>query len=557
MMPRLFQDLLDRITLKKLQFLIAAVIIVLLLITLNPVTIYQFLFHISPVFIVLAMAFYLVNNLLMAYRLKGVLTFLGHKLRYRMIFSSHMAGMIFSDVTPARSGYMYAAYDLSRRGIPLSKAMVSVTSTFIFDLIFKSLIAAIGIVYFYSHLFSLDAGLYLFLLFGIIVTILLLYFFITRVPARVRSALQGYRVFRLLFQYGDESRTIHQISPFILAISFLGWIFRGLEWYCIASAVGIASFSLMDGLFLNPLLTLLSLVPVTPAGIGIQEAGIIGLFLLVHIDRTAATYFALLTRASEALIDAVGLRSFYGSRLEHEDLSGFYNSIPGDIDEKAYNSDLFVQRYFQQRRTKAINEHLHVCKGDIFLDIGCGSGVQLATLASSGHSLAVGIDLNRNALKYARGRDLPNTEFIIADARYLPIKTGVAQKILCSEVIEHVDNPGVLVSEMRRVLGGGGEIVLTTPNESSPWGLYEIAWDIFGRGRNYGDTHLKFFSPREILGLFQQFRERHVETLFLVSPFVALLNSETLVLAAERFDAFFERWNLGVLIIAHLKLGEP
>jgi uncharacterized protein (TIRG00374 family) len=541
---------------KYVQILIAVAIIVLLVISTNPGALYQSLFHITPLFLLLAMGFYLANNLLMAYRLKRVLTFLGHKLRYRMVFSSHMAGMIFSDVTPARSGYLYVAYDLGKKGIPLSTSMVSVTSTYVFDLIFKSLIAAIGILYFYSSLFPLDAGLYLTLLLGIIAAALILYSFITRVPPRVKDSLGRYRVLRLLFRYGEEGRTLHRISPFILAVSFLGWILRGLEWYCIAAAVGITSFSLADGLFLNPLLTLLSLVPVTPAGIGIQEAGIVGLFLLIHVDRAAATFFALLTRSSEALVDALGLGNFY-TRVRHHDLQAFYNSLDGDIDEKAYHSDLFVQRYFQQRRTRTIMEHLKVEKGDVFLDIGCGSGVQLALLSPPAYSLAIGMDLNRNALSYARKRGLPNTEFILADAQHLPFRAGVVHKILCSEVIEHVDRPDILVEEMKRVLGKGGEIVLTTPNEHSPWGMYEFAWDLLGRGRNYADTHLKFYTPREILGFFRGFPERDVTTLFFLSPLVALLGSERLVSAAERIDALLEARQLGVLIIAHVKRGEP
>jgi ubiquinone/menaquinone biosynthesis C-methylase UbiE len=399
--------------------------------------------------------------------------------------------------------------------------------------------------------------LYVFTLFCIIASVLLLYSFLTRIPAKMRGSLEKFRVFNLLFKYGDEARNIHKISPFIFGISFIGWVFRGLEWYCIASAVGMASFSLADGLFLNPLLTLLSFIPITPAGIGIQEAGIVGIFLLIHVDQTAATYFAIINRFTEALVDALGLRSFYGKGVKHQDLHKFYGSIDGDIDEKAYNSDLFVQRYFQQRRTRTIHEHLNIRHGDIFLDIGCGSGVQLAKLASSTYSLAIGIDLNRNALKYARRRGLPNTEFIIADVQYLPIKAGVVQKILCSEVIEHLDSPASLVNELRRVLGRGGEVVLTTPNENSPWGLYEFAWDIFGRGRNYGDTHLKFYSPREILEFFQKFQETYVRTLFFGSPFIALLNNEALVSVAERIDSLFEEWNLGVLIIVHAKMGDP
>jgi uncharacterized protein (TIRG00374 family) len=555
-MNRFFQAVRDRITLKYLQFFIAAAIIVLLVVSVNPVAVYQSLLHVNPYFILLAMGFYLLNNLLMAYRLKGVLTFLGNKLRYRMVFSSHMAGMICSDVTPARSGYLYAAYDLSRKGIPFQKAMVSVTSTYVVDLLFKALIAALGILYFYSSLFPLDEVLYLFLLLGVSAGILLLYAFFTRAPAGVRGPLEKYRVFHLLFQYGDESRTIHRISPFILSISFLGWICRGIEWYCIATAVGIALFSLLDGLFLNPLLTFLSLVPITPAGIGIQEAGIIGIFLLIHVDRVSATTFALLTRGIEALVDSVGLIPIFRTRVEHGELQEYYGSIDGDIDEKSYHSDLFVQRYFQQRRTAAILDRLKVGRGDVFLDIGCGSGVQMAMYAGTGYALAIGMDVSRNALTYARKRGLPNAEFVIADAEHLPFRAGAVSRILCAEVIEHIDHPEILAGEVRRVLGPGGEIVLTTPNENSPWGLYEIGWDTLGRGRNYADTHLKFFSPREIRELFPSFPVQEVRTLFFFSPLVALAGSPRLVGAVERLDAVLEGWNLGVLIIAHLKLGE-
>jgi uncharacterized protein (TIRG00374 family) len=556
-MPRLFQDGTGKFSIKRIQFLIAAAIIILLVISIHPVALSQVLARVNPFYILLAMALYFATMLIMTYRLKGVLTFLGHKLRYRMVFSSHMAGMICSDVTPARSGYLYAAYELSQKGIPLSTAMVSVTSTYIFDLIFKCLVAAIGVMYFYSSIFPFDTRLFIFMVFGLILLAVLAYSFITQAPPGLRSSLGKYRVFRLLFQYGDEGRTIHRIAPFILSISFLGWILRGLEWYCIAYAVGITSFSPADGLFLNPLLTLLSLVPITPAGIGIQEAGIVGILVLINVDSTSALGFAILNRFTEVLVDAIGLKSFLGKGVKHEDLHSFYNSLDGDIDERGYHSDLFVQRYFQQRRTGTINEHLDVRKGDIFLDIGCGSGVQLAMLAPSGYSLAIGIDVNRKALLYARGRGLPATEFIIADAQSLPIKTGAVQKILCSEVIEHVDRPDILVKETLRVLGKGGELVLTTPNENSPWGLYEIAWDLFGRGRNYGDTHLKFYSPREILAFFRECPGKYVRTLFFISPLVALLNNEALVSAAEKIDSRFERWNLGVLIIARVRKGEP
>ncbi len=64
----------------------------------------------------------------------------------------------------------------------------------------------------------------------------------------------------------------------------------------------------LDALFLNPLLTLFSLIPLTPAGWGIQEAGIVFVFTAMGISATIATSFALITRFVEVVIDCIGLK---------------------------------------------------------------------------------------------------------------------------------------------------------------------------------------------------------------------------------------------------------
>ena len=120
--------------------------------------------------------------------------------------------------------------------------------------------------------------------------------------------------------------------------------------------------------------------------------------------------------------------------------------------------------------------------------------MQIKEIGKNGYSLAIGIDVNLNALRFARERSLPNTEFIIADAQYLPIKSFSADKIICAEIIEHLKRPQHLVHEIARVLKPHGAVVITTPNDKSVWGIYEFLWDVFGRGRNYGETHLRFFS---------------------------------------------------------------
>ena len=118
---------------------------------------------------------------------------------------------------------------------------------------------------------------------------------------------------------------------------------------------------------------------------------------------------------------------------------------------------MLVQRYFQRRKTEIIKNALSMEKQDVLIDIGCGSGVQIKEIGKMGYSLAIGIDINVNAIRFARERSLPDAEFIIADSQYLPIKSSRADKIICAEIIEHLKDPQLLVNEIARVLKSGGD----------------------------------------------------------------------------------------------------
>jgi len=375
-------------------------------------------------------------------------------------------------------------------------------------------------------------------------------YFLIMYPGQVlQNFCQKNTYLTYILDLGEQSRSIQKLSPYIMSVSCIGWILRGLEWYFVAKAIGDITISLVDALLLNPLLTILSLIPITPAGLGIQEAGIVGILALLGVSTAAATAFAFMTRFLEIIIDLIGLKSFFSLEANRENLLDHYSAIDGDIDEKAYNSDLCTQRFFQRRRTATIKTMLGPQNGEIILDIGCGSGVQLRALEVDSPGLLIGMDLNLSALQFAKGKDIPNTEFLIADAEQLPFKEKTVNRIICAEIIEHLHEPEKMIAESDRVLADCGKIVISTPNENSVWGVYEFLWDALGRGRNYGETHLKFFTVSELETSFSTYPERSHTTLFLTSPVVALSGNRTLLRWAVRFDSMFERLNGGVIIV--------
>jgi uncharacterized protein (TIRG00374 family) len=538
---------------KIIQIAVALIILLFLLGSIDYIQASVSLMHLNWIFLLFACICYFLNNILMSIRLKKILKHLGNKIRFRIVFLSHMAGMLLSDFTPGRSGYLYVPIALNKKGVPLPAGFAAITSTYIYDLLFKISLAIIAVLYLYSILTGLPIGYILYFVVILLLVVIAGYFLIMYPGQVIQNFCQKNKYLQYILDMGEQSRSIQKMSPYIIFISFLGWVLRGLEWYFVAQAIGGIDISLLEMLLLNPLLTILSLIPLTPAGLGIQEAGIIGILALMGVTLTSATAFAFLTRFIEILIDMIGLRGFFSLDIKTDALHNHYNSIDGDVDEKAYNSDLYTQRYFQRRRTNTIKKLLDARSNDVILDIGCGSGVQIRALSLERPNLIIGMDFNRNALLFAKRKELSHCEFIIADAQRLPFKKQTIDKIICAEIIEHLNTPEQLISESHRVLKYDGSIVITTPNEYSIWGLYEFLWDAFGRGRNYGETHLRFFSVKDLDAYFKSFRTRSVLTLFFISPFVALSNNRTLVRWSMAFDSIFELMNFGVIIVFYAK----
>jgi uncharacterized protein (TIRG00374 family) len=536
------------------QGVIGVAILLLLFTTIDYNLALSLLMQVDIRFLLLAGFCYFLNNLLMAYRLKKLLMTMGENIRLRLAFFSHMAGMLLSDFTPGRSGYLYVALSLNKRDVPLDKGFATITSTYLYDLMFKVIIAILGAYFIYSFVFADRVGFAIIIMLVLIFGVIAGYLIVMKPTDRVKVIFQKRKLLQKVLQFGEQSRSIQKYSLFILSISFAGWMLRGLQWYLIVLSMHQSFLTPLDALLLNPLLTLLSLIPLTPAGWGIQETGIVIVFAAMGISATIATSFALLTRLVEITVDLFfGTRDLFRNPIKNKNLFSFYNTIDGDIDEKAYNSDLLVQRYFQRRKTESVWNSLEVKAGDIIVDIGCGSGVQLQEIGRKEYALAVGIDVNLNAALHGRKKSIKNTDFIIADAQHLPVKASCVDKIVCAEIIEHVKVTDHLIKEISRVLKDGGEVVITTPNDRSVWGVYELFWDLFGRGRNYGETHLSFFSESGLRSFFPAYSECSTRTLFFISPLFALTNSRRLLAIGIRLDQKFEQWGLGVSILLHAR----
>jgi ubiquinone/menaquinone biosynthesis C-methylase UbiE len=100
-------------------------------------------------------------------------------------------------------------------------------------------------------------------------------------------------------------------------------------------------------------------------------------------------------------------------------------------------------------------------RGRRVLDVGCGTGTLAAWLAERAAARVWGVDPSAEMLSVARTKLPPGIGLKQGRAEDLPFKEGSFERVVLTLVVHHLDRPRAF-AEFRRVLGGGGRLVLAT-----------------------------------------------------------------------------------------------
>ena len=144
------------------------------------------------------------------------------------------------------------------------------------------------------------------------------------------------------------------------------------------------------------------------------------------------------------------------------------------------------------------------CAGMKALDVGCGGGFLAEELSRVGLDVT-GVDPSgesvRVAREHARGAGL-GIDYRVARGEELPFGDGTFDMAFCCDVLEHVSDVNVVVSEIARVLKKGGLFFFDTINRTLfsrvavIYFMQECGLTSFGRA----DGHVwgMFIKPREL-----------------------------------------------------------
>ena len=179
------------------------------------------------------------------------------------------------------------------------------------------------------------------------------------------------------------------------------------------------------------------------------------------------------------------------------------NSIEcGDYDDRAYDSRIPLQRYWQRRRVGILTGWASGAR--TVLDIGCGSSRALAKLGP-----VIGVDLLMRKLRFALrfGKPLVN-----GSIWNIPFLDRSVDCVICSEVVEHIPAGDGPFLEMRRVLKPGGKLILGTPDYSRrTWCILEWIYARVAPG-GYAHEHMTHYDFKGLKALVERlgFRVRDV-----------------------------------------------
>jgi SAM-dependent methyltransferase len=161
--------------------------------------------------------------------------------------------------------------------------------------------------------------------------------------------------------------------------------------------------------------------------------------------------------------------------------------VSADYDDRAFNSRILFQRYWQRRRVRAMTRL--VDSPDGIVDVGCGSGKIVQSFPT-----AVGVDILLKKLRFLRPH---NSKLVAGDIVALPFRDGAFRTAVCSEVVEHVPFDERIFAELARVLRPGGQLVLSTPDYGRlRWRVAEWLYARLMPG-GYGHEHVEHYDqPR-------------------------------------------------------------
>ncbi len=227
------------------------------------------LFSISYRYLALALALAILGNVLLVTRWRSLLTLGGYKIA---------ANLPIAKFTPGYTGDFLRSYFL-RDKVPIDKHLGIISFEALSDVTALACIALAG---------SLILGdlRYIVMVLGILTGLILLFFIIVKVPHILPKKFKtnGLAFIEILEIFKGNPPKFAPVFFLTLFISFLSPVYV----YLLFLSIG-AEVSLLTVLALQPIVMMITLVPISFWGLGVRESAMLALYTAIAADQVVST----------------------------------------------------------------------------------------------------------------------------------------------------------------------------------------------------------------------------------------------------------------------------
>jgi SAM-dependent methyltransferase len=137
---------------------------------------------------------------------------------------------------------------------------------------------------------------------------------------------------------------------------------------------------------------------------------------------------------------------------------------------------------------------------DTVVDVGCGEGGTCHFAGELGAAV-VAVDINPSMIGKVRRRlegcPARSLQTYLSESTPLPLPSGIATRVVCQEVLEHVEDPAAVLAELVRVGCPGARYLLSVPDAASEGLQKKLAPPIYWQKGN----HVRVFGREQFARL--------------------------------------------------------
>jgi len=259
---------------------------------------------INPALLLLALIVNGIAVVVKSYKWKIIVNTVNSRFSLHDSVMAFLVGFSLSVLTPAKLGDFIRAYYVKNDECSTGKALSTVVTDRLIDIVMLVSIATVGILLFsyLYHIEILSTALIMLLAAGIAVGVVIILnknllayllrpFFNLFVPRQLKQKVSEYyhEFYDGLFAF------YHHRNAFCLAmiVALASWVPPFLYGYLLAQSIGIP-INLSYFVIVIPIISLLDLLPISISGIGTRDAALIFLFGLQGVKAESAVAFSLL-----------------------------------------------------------------------------------------------------------------------------------------------------------------------------------------------------------------------------------------------------------------------